>query len=496
MYFLGIDIGSSSAKVSVFNGDSGRTVAATHFPKLEMEISSPKAGWAEQSPELWWQHTQSACQELFSRDDIDPSQISAIGITYQMHGLVCVDKNQNILRPAIIWCDSRAITLGQEGLEQLGEDYCFEQLLNSPGNFTAAKLRWVQLNQPEIFENIHKIMLPGDYIAMKLSGEITTTATGLSEGMLWNHTEQQPEKNLLQKWGMDSALIPEVVPAIGLQATVSASAAEELGIPVNTPICYRCGDQPNNAFSLNVLNPGEVAATAGTSGVIYSVTDQAIGDRQHRVNTFQHVTHTAASPRNGILACVNGAGRSLSWLRELLSASGESLSYEKLNHIASPIAIGSEGVNFMPFGNGAERIFNNKILGGGLVNLDFNRHSLGHVVRATQEGIAFALKAGFEVIEGLGGASKVIRAPSSSLFLSPIFQHAFCNTTQCSLELLTTDSAEGAARGAALGHGFFRNEAETFRTIERAKILEPEKDAMEQYSEAYTRWQSQLNPTH
>lgn len=493
MYFLGIDIGSSSVKVSVFNGDSGRTVAATHYPKLEMEISSPQAGWAEQSPEFWWQCTQEACKELFARDDIDATQVTAIGITYQMHGLVCVDKNQTVLRPAIIWCDSRALALGQDGLEQLGEDYCFEQLLNSPGNFTAAKLRWVQLNQPEIFNQIDKIMLPGDYIAMKLSGEVTTTATGLSEGMLWNHIDQQPEQNLLKKWDIDSALIPAVVPAIGQQTNVCATAAAELGIPANTPICYRCGDQPNNAFSLNVLNPGDVAATAGTSGVIYSVTDQAVGDRQHRVNTFQHVTHTEAAPRNGILACVNGAGRSLSWLRELLSASGDSIGYDKLNQAAEPIAIGSEGLNFMPFGNGAERIFNNKILGGGLSHLDFNRHSLGHVVRATQEGIVFALKAGFEVIEGLGGASKVIRAPSSSLFLSPIFQHAFCNTTQCTLELLTTDSAEGAARGAALGHGFFSNEAETFRTIERAKVLEPEQSAMEQYSAAYARWQADLN---
>jgi xylulokinase len=250
MYFLGIDIGSSSVKVTVFNGDEGKTVAATHYPKLEMEISSPQAGWAEQSPEFWWQCTQEACREVFSQKGIDPTLVSAIGITYQMHGLVCVDQNHDVLRPAIIWCDSRAVALGQEGLDQLGEDYCFEQLLNSPGNFTAAKLRWVQLNQPEIFDKIHKIMLPGDYIAMKLSGEITTTATGLSEGMLWNHREQAPEKNLLEKWEMNESLIPDVVPAIGMQAAVSSAAAEELGIPVNTPICYRCGDQPNNAFSL------------------------------------------------------------------------------------------------------------------------------------------------------------------------------------------------------------------------------------------------------
>ncbi|HEY7773305.1 MAG TPA: FGGY family carbohydrate kinase [Marinagarivorans sp.] len=495
MYFLGIDIGSSSVKVSVFNGDSGLTIAATHYPKLEMEIASPQPGWAEQSPEFWWQCVKDACGELFTQKAIDPSAIQAIGITYQMHGLVCVDKAQQVLRPSIIWCDSRAVQLGNEALNELGESYCFEQLLNSPGNFTAAKLRWVQLNEPELFAKIHKIMLPGDYIAMRLSGDITTTATGLSEGMLWNHKAQQPEQGLLQLWGMSASLIPELVPAIGEQVSVSASCAEELGLKPGTPVCYRCGDQPNNAFSLNVLNPGDVAATAGTSGVIYSVTDKAIGDRKHRVNTFQHVTHNEQAPRNGILACVNGAGRSFSWLREILSAAGNTVDYGTLNDAASKTPIGSNGLNFMPFGNGAERIFNNAVLGGGLVDIDFNRHSLGHIVRATQEGIVFALKAGFEVIESLGGASKVIRAPSSSLFLSPLFQYAFCNTTQCTLELLTTDSVEGAARGAALGHGFFKNEKETFQSIKRADIFEPEPNAMEQYADAYARWKKHLSQT-
>lgn len=497
MLFLGIDVGSSSVKLSVLDGSSGRAVAATQYPKRELEIQSPKTGWAEQDPELWWQCVQSGCAELFQRFDVDPSAIAGIGITYQMHGLVLVDAQQKVLRPAIIWCDSRAVAIGDEALNALGDDYCYGHLLNSPGNFTAAKLRWVQQNEPDIYRQIDKIMLPGDYIAMRLSGEVTTTAGGLSEGVFWDFKTAQVSETLLNLWAINPNLLPPITPEIGEQCSLNNVGAASLGLKAGIPIAYRAGDQPNNAFSLNVLNPGEVAATAGTSGVIYSVTDKPLADTQSRINTFRHVTHTDAAPRNGVLMCVNGAGRSFSWLRELLShnggvKTGEAFSYPLLNTLAEQSPIGCDGLKYLPFGNGAERILNNRNLGAHLRDIDLNRHGLPHIARAVQEGIVYALNTGFDVLKSLGGDCRVVKAPSGNLFLSPIFQEAFVNTTGCALELLDTDSAEGAARGAALGCGYFNSYEQAFAGINTLAIIEPEINKVSQYQQAYQRWQQAI----
>lgn len=490
MLFLGLDIGSSSTKLSVIDGDTGRTLAAVSHPDSELVIHSPKPGFAEQDPQTWWDCVLAGLGKIAAKG-VDLKEIDAIGISYQMHGLVLVDEHQQVLRPAIIWCDSRAVACGEEAFTALGADYCFDHLLNSPGNFTAAKLRWVQENQPDIFARIHKIMLPGDYIAMKLSGEITTTATGLSEGTLWDYRERAPAVRLLQHWGMDSDLLPRIVPAIGEQCQVSGQVAAQLGLKPGVKISYRGGDQPNNAFSLNVLEAGEVAATAGTSGVIYGVTDKNLADRQSRVNTFVHVTDREQHRRNGVLVCVNGTGRLYSWLRQMLAAGGE-VSYPKLNELAGQVPVGSDGLVFHPFGNGAERIFQNRNIGAHIRNLDFNRHGLGHMVRAAQEGIVFALNQGFDVLKGLGGSCDVIKVAKGNMFLSHVFAQSFANTTQVAVELYDTDGAAGAARGAALGSGFYAAPKEAFTGLRPLGVIEPDSALAAQYQQAYRAWQELL----
>ena len=488
MLFLGIDVGSSSVKLSVVDGHSGKSLAALAYPDTELAIASPAPGFAEQDPELWWDCVRQGFARLAAQGGFDPKAIAAIGISYQMHGLVLVDQQQQVLRPAIIWCDSRAVPLGEAALASLGADYCFGHLLNSPGNFTAAKLRWVQLQQPELFARIHKFMLPGDFIAMKLSGQINTTAAGLSEAALWDFREQRLAHELLAHWGISADLVPQLVPSVGEQAQVSAAVAAELGLKAGVSICYRAGDQPNNAFSLNVLQPGEVAATAGTSGVIYGVTDQPLADRQSRLNTFVHVNHSASQPRNGVLVCVNGCGRVYSWLRQTLGAAGATPSYPQLNALAQSVPVGSEGLVFHPFGNGAERIFQNQNPGAQLRNLDFNRHGLGHLVRAAQEGIVFSLNQGFDVLKALGGSCELVRAGKGNLFLSEVFTQTFANTTQAAVELLQTDGAEGAARAAALGKGYYAAPGEAFAGLVRAALIEPQRDCAAQYQDAYQAW--------
>lgn len=495
MLFLGIDVGSSSIKLSVLDGASGQCLGAVSYPERELAIASPAPGFAEQDPEVWWDCVKQGAAKLFASRRFDPKHISAIGISYQMHGLVVVDAQQQVLRPAIIWCDSRAVALGSEAQAELGDAYCFNHLLNSPGNFTAAKLRWVQQHQPETFSQIHKIMLPGDYIAMKLTGEITTTASGLSEATLWDFSTGNLAVELLEHWGIDVSLIPALVPSFGTQGLVRADVAAELGLSANVQVSYRSGDQPNNAFSLNVLEPGEVAATAGTSGVIYGVTDKPAADVQSRVNTFLHVSNTQAQARNGVLVCVNGCGRLYSWLRQTLASAGAEPSYPQLNAMAAPVTVGSDGLRFHPFGNGAERIFHNQNLGAQLRNLDFNRHGLGHMVRAAQEGIVFSLNQGFDVLKELGGSCELVRAGQGNMFLSDIFAEAFANTTQAAVELFATDGAEGAARGAALGAGFYASAREAFGGLTRVKVIEPQAALAAQYQDAYRDWVALL-PKH
>ncbi|MCB0493318.1 MAG: carbohydrate kinase [Cyclobacteriaceae bacterium] len=488
---LGYDLGSSSVKVTLMDAVTGERVGSAHSPTTEMKISSPKAGWAEQDPGLWWNHALLATREALSMASITPGQIEAIGISYQMHGLVVVNAQQTVLRPSIIWCDSRAIQLGDNAFSNLGSDYCLSRLLNSPGNFTASKLRWIKENEPEVYRKIHKIMLPGDYLAMKLTGDIYTTASGLSEGMFWDHQNECISQELLTYYEIDPSLIPQVVPTFGYQGSLSEKSAKLLGINPGIKVCYRSGDQPNNAFSLNALQPGEVATTAGTSGVIYAVSDQPISDTQSRVNTFMHVNHTPEAKRFGVLLCVNGTGIMNSWLKENWS-NGISLPYEQLNKIAEQIPIGSEGLRVLPFGNGAERMLNNQNIGASIHRLNFVRHKVGQVSRAIQEGIVYSLGYGFEIIKELNITPSVIRAGKTNMFLSKTFCEAFANVTNTHLELYNADGSMAAARGAGVGKGIYSTAEDSMPGLKCIERYTPIPYKQEKYLEAYRDWKSIL----
>jgi len=468
-------------------------LVSAQSPAEEMAMLAPQPGWAEQDPEMWWQHLVLSVKACLKRSDAKGSEIKAIGISYQMHGLVVVDKDQQVLRPSIIWCDSRSVAIGQRAAQGLGEKYCLEHFLNSPGNFTASKLKWVKEHEPEVFEKIHKIMLPGDYIGMRLSGDIVTTDTGLSEGIFWDYHTRSVSGKLLDYFGFEKSILPSTVPVFGLQGILRKQAAEELGLPEGVKISYRAGDQPNNAFSLNVLKPGETAATAGTSGVIYSVTEKNAYDLQSRVNTFIHVNNSSKSPSNGVLLCINGTGILNSWLRKNTGGKGTAFEYEQMNNLAAKVPVGSEDLLIFPFGNGAERIFENKTMNASFQGLDFNRHSQGHVFRAAQEGIVFALKYGFEVLQGMGLKTNVIRAGNANMFLSPVFREAFVNTIGAPLELYNTDGATGAALGAGLGAGIFESREVAFKGLKTIRVENPVDSLATQYQAAYANWKLKLN---
>ncbi|MBP1619026.1 MAG: Carbohydrate kinase [Bacteroidetes bacterium] len=486
MYLLGYDLGSSSVKASLVNAKTGECVSTAFFPKKEMEIKSVKAGWAEQDTETWWKNLKLSTQVVLEEAGINPKDIKAIGISYQMHGLVLVDENQKAVRDAIIWCDSRAVPYGQKAFDTIGSEKSLSHLLNSPGNFTLAKLAWVKENEPENFAKAKYYLLPGDYIALRMTGKAATTASGLSEGIGWDFKAEAPAKFLFDYFGFETSLIPEIVPTFGQQGNLKADIAAELGLAEGIPVTYRAGDQPNNALSLNVLNPGEIAATAGTSGVVYGVNSDSKYDPLSRVNSFAHVNHTLQETRVGVLLCINGTAILNTWIKN--NVAPESISYAEMNELAANIPVGSEGVSIIPFGNGSERVLENQEPNCSIHGINFNRISKAHLIRAAHEGIAFSFKYGMDIMNNMGIETKTIRAGHANLFLSPIFRQTLANITGATIELYNTDGSVGAARGAGIGAGIYKTPEEAFSSLKKISVITPEPENIEATREAYRLW--------
>lgn len=488
-YLLGFDVGSSSVKASLVDVESGEIASSAFYPEKEAPIMAVKAGWAEQDPQMWWENAKLSLKKVMNETGAKGEDILAIGISYQMHGLVCVDKAHKVLRPSIIWCDSRAVPYGERAFRDLGAELCLGHLLNSPGNFTAAKLAWVKENEPALFDCIDKIMLPGDYIAMKLSGEVKTTISGLSEGMLWDFKTKKPAKFLLDYFGFDENMLADIVPTFAIQSVVSKEAAVELGLKEGTPISYRAGDQPNNAVSLNVFNPGEIASTAGTSGVVYGVLGDVNYDTKSRVNTFAHANYTTELDRLGVLLCINGTGILNAWVHRNITPN---MGYAEMNDMAAGVPIGSEGVKIIPFGNGAERVLENREVGCSVHGLNFNNHNQAHLVRAAQEGIVFSFCYGMEIMQNMGMELNKIHAGRANMFLSPLFRDTLAGVSGATIELYETDGSVGAAKGAGIGAGIYKDNNEAFATLKKLAVIEPDEKKRDEYLNAYAEWKAIL----
>ncbi|MFN3405458.1 MAG: xylulokinase [Cytophagaceae bacterium] len=491
MYSLGIDLGTSSIKVSLLDLNNGKIASSAFHPKKEMEIITRNQGWAEQDPETWWSNFIAAMAELKSKSGYKPDEIKSIGISYQMHGLVLVDKSQQVLRPSIIWCDSRAVSIGEKAFENLGGKKILSECLNSPGNFTASKLKWVKDNEPELYSKIYKIMLPGDFLAMKLTGLLNSTSSGMSEGIFWDYNNNKISDSILKEYGIDKSLIPDLVPTFSVQGCITREAADLIHLKEGVPVSYRAGDQPNNAFSLNVLQPGEVAATAGTSGVIYGVTDKKQYDPMSRVNTFLHVNHSSQTTRLGVLLCVNGTGILNSWIKHNIFKNTQ-VSYDEMNTIAAKAPVGSAGLRFYPFGNGAERVLGNKDIGAQLYGLRLTEHNQSHLVRAAQEGIVFSLNYGLEIMRNTGVSASSIKAGHANMFLSPVFAETFAGIAEAQVKLYNTDGSAGAARAAGYGAGIYSDMQEAFRGLDEIKTINPDPTKTERYKQAYGEWKAGL----
>ncbi len=491
MFLLGYDIGTSSVKASLVDAKTGQTVASAQYPDTEAPIYAAAPGWAEQDPRMWWDELRQATRRVGEKAPGALAGVAAIGISYQMHGLVCVDRNGEVLRPSIIWCDGRAVPYGEKAFDAIGGEKCLQHLLNSPGNFTAAKLAWVKENEPEIYRNIYKVMLPGDYIAMRLSGgDMKTTVSGLSEGMFWDFKNNEVSRDVMDYFGFSAGIIAEQVPTFSIQSRVCKEVADDLGLQAGIPISYRAGDQPNNALSLNVMRPGEIAATGGTSGVVYGVLGEVNYDKLSRVNTFAHVNHLQPDTRLGVLLCINGTGILNAWMRRTVAPEG--ISYGEMNKLAETAPVGADGLSVIPFGNGAERVLRNENPGASIHGINFNIHTKAHLLRAAQEGIAFSFVYGMEIMQQMGMDIKTIKAGHANLFLSPLFRRTLSAVTGAAIELYETDGSVGAAYGAGIGAGIYKDADEAFQTLKHIATEEPV-DVPEPYKAAYKLWKERLN---
>jgi xylulokinase len=490
---LGYDVGSSSIKATLLEAETGRVLAMASSPDKELEIVAKNLGWAEQHPHVWWEHVKAATAMIKAKAQFDPADVRAIGISYQMHGLVVVDKNKEVLRPSIIWCDSRAVRIGEKAAANIGKGKCLRRLLNFPGNFTASKLKWVMENEPKIYSKIHKIMLPGDYIAMRMTDRIRTTPSGLSEGIMWDFEKDSLADFVLDNYAISTDLIAEALPTFSVQGELTAKAAQDLGLNTGTKISYRAGDQPNNALSLGVLEPGQIAVTAGTSGVVYGISNKKNYDRCSRVNIFVHVNHSHNRPRYGVLLCLNGTGILNSWLKHNFVSGGDAgLSYEQMNGLAVQAPVGSDGLVILPYGNGAERTLENRNIGASVHGWNFNIHKRPHFLRAAQEGIVFALNYGLGIMRGMGIKLKTVKAGNANMFLSPLFAEAFATVTKTTVELYSTDGSQGAARGAGIGAGIYKGPQDAFVGLRPVKTIEPNKKLASAYRVAYEKWEEVL----
>ena len=486
MYYIGYDIGSSSIKIALLNAKKNKEVAVINEPEGEMKIEAIRTNWAEQSPDLWWEYLCSGTKRILFENKINSSQILGVGISYQMHGLVLLDKNKKVLRNAIIWCDSRAVEIGNKAAEEIGKKKYGQRLLNSPGNFTASKLKWVKENEPKIYEQVAFFMLPGDFIAFKLTGEILTTINGLSEGILWDYKKREIANWLLDHYHIDTDLTPPIVENFQNQGNITSAASKATGLPERIPVNYRAGDQPNNALSLNVLRPGEIAATGGTSGVLFAVKDQATTKEFTKVNHFAHVNYTKENPSIGTLLCINGVGILYSWLKKMTG----NKDYNTMNLYANEVNIGSENLVVLPFGNGSERMLNNINLGAHFYNLNLNVHSQKHLYRAALEGIAFSFVYGAEIMKQDGIKTKVIRAGNDNLFQSKIFAETISNLLEQPIEIYSTTGAIGAARAASINNGINSIES-LINNLNRVEYVEP-KTNNDAYNAAYQNWKKTL----
>jgi xylulokinase len=487
MKFLGIDIGTSGSR-SVVIDENGKVIASA--TALHEDFASPEIGWAEQNPDDWWR----ACKETIAKvlQTVKADEISAISFSGQMHGSVFLDKADKVIRPALLWCDQRTEKQCDEITAKIGKERLIELVCNPAiTGFTLPKMLWLRENEPEKWARVATVLLPKDYIRLKLSGDKASDVADSSGTLLFDVQNRKWSGEMLSAFSIDEAILPKVYESIEVTGRVSESGASETGLKIGTPIIAGAGDNAAGAIGMGIVEVGKVSATIGTSGVIFAVSDKPRLDLQGRIHTLCH----AMPGRWHNTGVTLSAGLSFKWFRENF---GDGNSYDELVHEAEKVPSGSEGAIWLPY-----------LMGERTPHLDANAraafigitasHTKAHFTRAVLEGVAFSLRDSLEIFKESGVEISSIRLGGGGA-KSKLWRQIQADIYGKSVEIIEAD--EGAAFGAAIlagvGVGAWKSVEEACeKTIRVAETIEPNADSQETLNrnyEAYKTLYAALRP--
>jgi xylulokinase len=483
---LGIDISTTGAKAILVSLDGKVLGSATNnYP-----LHTPRPLWSEQHPEDWWNAAQASIRQMLDETNIDPEAIQGIGLTGQMHGLVLLDGQDQVLRPAILWNDQRTAAACEQMTAKIG----LSELIRITGNpaltgFTAPKLLWVHEHEPEVYRRIAHILLPKDYIRFKLSGDRAIDCADASGTSLFDISQRRWSDEIIEKLEINPKWLPVVYEGTEITGRVSKKAAQETGLVPDTPIVGGGGDQAAQAVGVGAVQPGILAVTLGTSGVVFAPTGEAFIDPEARVHAMCHSLPPGEGQGWHLMGVMLSAGGSLRWLRDAFAADKD---YTKLIGAVEEISPGSEGLLFLPYLTGERTPHPDPLARGAFTGLTL-RHNLAHLTRAVLEGVAFGLRENLDLLKDVGVKTIHQVRLSGGGARSPIWRQILADVL--GVELATVETAEGAGYGAALLAGVG---AGAWNTVQEAcdqaiKInahIAPIPVNMSQYEPYYQEYQS------
>ena len=482
MLFLGIDVGTGGTRAVLIDA-SGKVVASYATEHAPFQSAFP--GWAEQDPEDWWRATQQAIRAVLVAAACKPADIDAIGLTGQMHGAVLLDAEGNVLRPSLIWCDTRSAPQCDWLHATLGRERVIELTCNPAlPNFTLTKILWVREHEPQVFARIARILCPKDYIRFRLSGVYAMDVQEASGTLLLDVTHRRWSQPMAEASGVPMEWLPQLFESAEICAALSTPAAAATGLQAGTPIVAGAGDQGAGAVGMGILKPGSVSATIGTSGVVFAATDQPVRDPLGRLHTFCH----AVAGRWHVMGVTQAAGLSLRWFRDAISAGmqGAPASYEQLMALAASAPAGSDGVFWAPYLFGERTPHLDPEVRAAFIGLSAS-HGQAHLVRAVLEGVAYSLRDTFTLFGELGIPVRGVRLGGGGA-RGPLWRQIQADVYGRAVEILTAE--EGAAYGAALlagvGAGAWPNvDTACESSIRVAETIQPDADARDVYERGY-----------
>jgi xylulokinase len=482
-HILGIDVGTGGTR-AVIVGENGRIVASAteeHEP-----FASPQIGWAEQSPEDWWRACGTAVRKALAEASLRGDEVACVGFSGQMHGAVMLDGSDEIVRPALIWCDVRTEKQCHELTEKIGAEELI-RLTSNPAlpNFTLTKFLWVRENEPANWKRVRSVMLPKDYVRFRLTGERATDMADASGTLMLDVARRRWSDEVLQAAGVEKSLLPQLFESPEICGKVSASGAAATGVQQDTPVVAGAGDQAAGAVGMGIVAPGAVSATIGTSGVVFAATDRPALDPKGRLHTFCH----AVPDRWHVMGVTQAAGLSLRWFRDRFGIGGNENGgdpYESLTTEAAAVAPGSDGLLWAPYLMGERTPHLDPNARAALIGLSAS-HTRGHVVRAILEGVAFSLRDSFTLFAEMGVPVRNIRLGGGGA-RSSLWRQIQADVYEREVEIL--EAEEGAAYGAAIlagvGAGAWSSvDAACSEVVKVAQRVAPQPAVVERMNASY-----------